>query len=114
MSIRSTKTSPTPDDLAIVKRDMKFGRGNPPPRWWHSNDPGRTAFFNALSSSFPLGEKFFMTAVRYYREQADEPLRSQIGVVDTWLVAPEPQGWSPQLHALAQQLQARSPAAVAV
>lgn len=43
-----------------------------------------------------------------------EPLRSQIGVVDTWLVAPEPQGWSPQLHALAQQLQARPPAAVAV
>lgn len=33
-----------------------------------------------------------------------EPLRSQIGVVDTWLVAPQPQGWSPQLRALVQQL----------
>ena len=31
-------------------------------------------------------------------------LRSQIGVVDTWLVAPEPAGWSPQLHALTAQL----------
>ena len=41
-----------------------------------------------------------------------EPLRSQIGVVDTWLVAPEPQGWSPQLHALAQQLQTRPSSAV--
>ena len=34
-----------------------------------------------------------------------EPLRSQIGVVDTWLVAPEQQGWSPQLRALVDKLQ---------
>ena len=33
-----------------------------------------------------------------------EPLRSQIAVVDTWLVAPEQAGWSPQLHALADLL----------
>ena len=70
--------SPTPGDLAIVKRDWKFGRDNPNPRWWHGGDPGRTAFFNALSSTFPLGEKFFMTAVRHYRDGTAEPLRSQI------------------------------------
>lgn len=68
----------TPADLRIEKRDMKFGRDNPPPRWWHSNDAGRTAFFNALSATFPLGEKFFMIAVRYYRDQASQPLRQQI------------------------------------
>lgn len=68
----------TPDDLHIEKRDLKFGREEAPPRWWHSNDPGRTAFFNALSSTFPVGEKFFMTAVRYYRDDAPQPLRSQI------------------------------------
>lgn len=67
----------TPADLRIEKRDIKFGRENPPPRWWHSNDAGRTAFFNALSSTFPIGEKFFMTAVRHYRDQADHPLRGQ-------------------------------------
>lgn len=33
-----------------------------------------------------------------------EPLRSQIALVDTWLVAPEKAGWSPQLHALAGKL----------
>lgn len=71
-------TALTPGDLAIVKRDWKFGRDNPNPRWWHSGDPGRTAFFNALSSTFPLGEKFFMTAVRHYRDGTPEPLRSQI------------------------------------
>lgn len=68
----------TPRDLQIEKRDMKFGRDDAPPRWWHSGDPGRTAFFNALSSTFPVGEKFFMTAVRHYRDGAPEPLRSQI------------------------------------
>lgn len=33
------------------------------------------------------------------------PLRSQIAAITTWLVAPQPQGWSPQLHALVQRLQ---------
>lgn len=68
----------TPQDLKIKKRDLKFGREDAPPRWWHSGDPGRTAFFNALSSTFPVGEKFFMTAVRHYRSDTPEPLRSQI------------------------------------
>lgn len=68
----------TPQDLTIEKRDLRFGREAPPPRWWHSNDPGRTAFFNALSSTFPVGEKFFMTAVRHYRDDTPQPLRGQI------------------------------------
>ena len=68
----------TPKDLTINKRDLKFGREAPPPRWWHSGDPGRTAFFNALSSTFPVGEKFFMTSVRHFRDETPEPLRSQI------------------------------------
>lgn len=69
---------PTPPDLHIEKRDLKFGREAPPPRWWHSGDPGRTAFFNALSSTFPVGEKFFMTSVRHYRGDTPQPLRGQI------------------------------------
>lgn len=68
----------TPPDLRIEKRDMKFGREAAPPRWWHGGDPGRTAFFNALSSTFPVGEKFFMTAVRHYRGDTPEALRRQI------------------------------------
>ncbi len=68
----------TPQDLTIHKRDLKFGRDLPPPRWWHSGDAGRTAFFNALSSTFPVGEKFFMTSVRHFRDGTPQPLRSQI------------------------------------
>lgn len=73
-----TLDTPTPHDLRIEKRDMKFGREQAPPRWWHSGDPGRTAFFNALSSTFPVGEKFFMTSVRQYRDGTPQPLRGQI------------------------------------
>ena len=68
----------TPDNIAIHKRNWKFGREEPARRWWHGGDAGRTAFFNALSSTFPVGEKFFMTTVRYYRDEAPEALRQQI------------------------------------
>src|SRR3546814_14230638 len=36
------------------------------------------SFYNALSSTFPVGEKFFMSAVRHYRDEALEALRDQI------------------------------------
>lgn len=68
----------TPEGIAIHKRNWKFGRDEPTRRWWHGGDAGRTAFFNALSSTFPVGEKFFMTSVRHYREDAPDTLREQI------------------------------------
>jgi predicted metal-dependent hydrolase len=37
-----------------------------------------TAFFNALSATFPQGETFFIDSVRRYRDQADPQLRDQI------------------------------------
>ena len=72
------KTTGTPEDCVIQKRDWTFGGAAPNPRWWHSGDPGLTAFFNALSSTFPLGEKFFIASVRYFRDTAPEKLRRQI------------------------------------
>ena len=36
--------------------------------------------------------------------QLPQPLRSEIAVIDTWLVAPEQVAWSPQLHALVGKL----------
>lgn len=67
-----------PASPVIERRNWKFGRGMATRRWWHSGDTGRTAFYNALSSTFPVGEKFFMTAVRHYRDGAPEQLRDQI------------------------------------
>ena len=68
----------TPADLAIHPRDIAFGRGTAPPRWWLAGDPVATAFFNALSASFPQGERFFMDAVRPYRDAAEPKLAEQI------------------------------------
>jgi predicted metal-dependent hydrolase len=68
----------TPDDLTIHPREIAFGREEGFPRWWHGNDPVPTAFYNALSVTFPLGERFFMDAVRYYKKQTPKALQAQI------------------------------------
>lgn len=68
----------TPADLAIRPRDVAFEHPTPEPRWWVNGDPIATAFFNALSASFPQGERFFMDSVRRYRDKADPELRGQI------------------------------------
>ena len=74
-----TQTSPTPRDLQIPVRNLHFHRdGEPPPRWWMGNDPVATAFFNALSCTFPAGEKFFIESVRRFRNDVDPQLQEQI------------------------------------
>lgn len=40
---------------------------------WHSGSAFRTAWFNALSMLFPLGEKFFIDSVKAFRDQIDDP-----------------------------------------
>jgi predicted metal-dependent hydrolase len=69
----------TPADLSIPVRDLRFSEKDAArPRWWHHGDPVPTAFFNALSCTFPAGERFFMDSVRHFRRDAPEPLRGQI------------------------------------
>lgn len=70
--------SRTPADLVITPRNRQFGRGETHPRWWHGGDPVPTAFYNALSATFPLGEAFFIDSVRKFRDQVPEGLRNQI------------------------------------
>ena len=40
---------------------------------WNGGDPFRTAFFNAMSLSFPSGERFFIDAVRAFEDEIGEP-----------------------------------------
>ena len=68
----------TPSDLAIQPRDYQFGRDAVHPRWWLNGDPVATAFFNALSATFPVGERFFMDAVKAFRHKATGKLKEQI------------------------------------
>jgi uncharacterized protein len=61
-SIKSTA------NLTITPRDRRFGRGQPQSRWWLGGDPIATAFYNALSITFPRGEAFFIESVRAFRD----------------------------------------------
>lgn len=70
---------PTPADLQIPVRNLQFHRdGVRPQRWWLADNPVATAFFNALSCTFPAGEKFFIESVRHFRGDVSGPLRDQI------------------------------------
>ncbi len=68
----------SPPDLMIESRDLHFEDATEAPRWWHGGDPVVTAYFNALSASFPLGERYFIDAVRRYRKCCDPRLQEQI------------------------------------
>ncbi len=48
----------------LVVRRLLVDMERPIPRHWCAGDAFRTAFMNALSMSFPVGEQFFIDAVR--------------------------------------------------
>lgn len=58
----------TPDDVAVAPRDIHFDLEAARAGHWLGGDPVGTAVFNALSLTFPDGERLFMDAVRNYRE----------------------------------------------
>ena len=68
----------TPSDLTITPRDRRFGRGMRQDRWWMAGDPVGTAFYNALSATFPKGEAFFVESVRLFRDGAPPKLEQEI------------------------------------
>ncbi|MDR3507309.1 MAG: metal-dependent hydrolase [Caulobacteraceae bacterium] len=73
-----TSYSQTPDDLTIHPRDLAFSRETHHGRWWLGGDPVGTAFYNALSATFPHGERFFMDSVKRYRDIGSPTLQAQI------------------------------------
>lgn len=73
----------TPADLTITPRDRRFGRGAAQARWWMGGDPVATAFYNALSATFPKGEGFFVESVRRFRDGAPPKLAEEIKAFTT-------------------------------
>lgn len=70
----------TPADLTLTSRNLTVDRNADNARWWHGGNPVGTAFFNALSATFPQGETFFIESVRRHREHADPALQAQIAI----------------------------------
>lgn len=68
----------TPADLTITPRDLRFGRAERAGRWWLNDDPVATAFYNALSVTFPKGEGYFIDSVRQFREGTPPKLEREI------------------------------------
>ena len=58
---------------SIQVRHPEFGISEKTPRYWYEGDPGRTYILNALSSTFPAGEAFFVRSVQHFRERVRDP-----------------------------------------
>jgi hypothetical protein len=76
-------SAPTPVDLSITPRDRKFGREKTLDRLWHGGSVEATAIYNALSSTFPIGEAYFVESVRKFREGAPPKLAEEIKAFTT-------------------------------
>jgi len=74
---------PTPADLRITPRDRRFGREAAAPRLWHGGRVEATAIYNALSSTFPIGEAYFVESVRAVRKGAPPKLAEEIKAFTT-------------------------------
>lgn len=69
----STSPSRTPVEVPIGPRHPTFDIADCLARDWHGGDAFRTAFFNALSLTFPQGEKFFIDSIREFQPQITDP-----------------------------------------
>jgi predicted metal-dependent hydrolase len=66
----NNKLTPPP----IVPREkLDFDLDGNIPKHWLDNDPFKTRFFDAMSTLFPVGEKFFITCVRDFKDRITDP-----------------------------------------
>lgn len=59
--------------VSMPRRDIVFDIGEDAQRDWYEGDPLRSAYCDALSVFFPVGERFFIAAVRAYARRIDDP-----------------------------------------
>src|SRR5689334_274856 len=79
----SANILPTSAQLSIIPRDRRFGRDAATPRLWHDGRVEATAIYNALSTTFPKGEAFFVESVRAFRDDAPPKLAEEIKAFST-------------------------------
>lgn len=56
----------------IVRSNLDFKLADVP-RYWFADDPFLTRMFDALSLTFPDGERYFIQSVRLFRDQIQDP-----------------------------------------
>ncbi len=57
----------------VVRENLDFGLDQDIPRYWMGGDAFKTRFFDAMSTLFPAGEKFFIVSVREFKDQITSP-----------------------------------------
>jgi uncharacterized protein len=71
--------SMSPADLEFGPRRQSFDIAQALASNWHGNSAFKSAWFNAMSLLFPLGEKFFIDSVCHYQDDIVDPrLRAEI------------------------------------
>ena len=60
-----------------VREKLDFQLDERVPRFWNGNDPYKTRFFDAMSLTFPIGERYFISTVRSYRDDIKDPVLLQ-------------------------------------
>ena len=57
-----------------VRKDLDFGLdGDDIPQYWMAGDPLKTRMMDAVQSTFPDGERYFISTVRAFRDQIESP-----------------------------------------
>ena len=69
--------SHTPDGVVITPRNREHAIADLLAEDWYDGHPFKTAWFNAMSITFPLGEKFFIDSVRYFAGEVEDPKLSR-------------------------------------
>jgi predicted metal-dependent hydrolase len=65
--------SQSPEDLEFGPRRKSFDIEAALAADWHNGSAFVTAWFNAMSLLFPLGEKFFIDSVVHFQDEIDDP-----------------------------------------
>ncbi len=57
----------------VPRTNLDFGLDGNIPRYWLDGNPFKTRLVDSLSMTFPIGERFFISSVRRYRDQITGP-----------------------------------------
>ncbi|MEQ5843651.1 metal-dependent hydrolase [Paraburkholderia acidicola] len=77
MSTTAMNTAAMNTPPIVPRSDLDFGLDNTIPRFWFDNNPFRTRLMDGLQLSFPDGERYFISSVRYFRERVKDPVLAQ-------------------------------------
>ena len=65
-------TNHAPHDIT-PREKLDFDLQGDIPKYWFGGDPFKTRLFDAMSTIFPEGERYFISCVRDFRDQVSDP-----------------------------------------